>query len=219
MDANEIIGDMRRQLTELRDKGESVVPLERLERYCDVVEKNISASIEHIKMGHASGLETMRLEHLNKLEEFKVQRTADIEGYKARVAAYLESFKSTIDAGREALKVVVLINGGAAVVLVGFLGSVASRDRAGPLGLALTDPLASFGVGLVCGAVGFGVRYLAQGLFTGFDLTLTRRTAGWTFNVLSIALAIAAYSCFVWGLWSAKAAFVSHFAMLPAPTS
>lgn len=79
-----------------------------------------------------------------------------------RIKMVLEGDRLVTEAGREALRSALLINGGAAVALLAFLGAVLSKENLGRLGLAMIGPLASFAVGVFFAALGFGVRYLSQ---------------------------------------------------------
>jgi hypothetical protein len=53
----------------------------------------------------------------------------------------------------------VLINGGAVVSLLGFMGATISKGLSSSLGANLTHPLLYFGIGVLAGALAFGGRY------------------------------------------------------------
>jgi hypothetical protein len=64
---------------------------------------------------------------------------------------------------------------------------------------SMRTPLLRFGVGVLLGALAFGVRYLSQALFA-----LDKKRAGQIANSISIALAVAGYVVFGWGLAGAS---------------
>ena len=77
----------------------------------------------------------------------------------------LQAFEATIASGQSALKTGVLINGGAAVALLAFLGSTSSRTgSATPLVhlRLLSVALLCFGAGVLASAFAAGFVYLAQ---------------------------------------------------------
>jgi hypothetical protein len=105
------------------------------------------------------------------------------------------------------LKAAVLINGGGSVALLSFLGAATSRGMPGPLGLAMTLPLACFGAGVLLAAVGFGARYGAQ-----VQYRLQHWSAGNAFNRSAIAAGVLAYAAFGVGVTAVFLAFRGQFA-------
>lgn len=71
----------------------------------------------------------------------------------------METYRSLITISIEALKVLVLLNGGAIVALLAYLGQVEARHELASL---VAFPLRLFVVGLVLGALGFVGSYLTQ---------------------------------------------------------
>ncbi len=174
MEAKEVIDDLRSALKEVEDLHKDTVSIIALNKYLSELEKRSDESLEFRKMEHESSLAY----------------------YNAQMTDRIEMFRSVIEAGREALKAVVLINGGAAVAALGFIGAIFSRAAPSALGLGLASSLLLFGSGVLAAAVGFGVRYLAQWCYAS-DLEGT----GHTFNGLSILLVIAAYALFGCGVY------------------
>lgn len=69
-----------------------------------------------------------------------------------------------ISIATEGIKTLVLLNGGAIVALLGFLGQVANRKEQAPEAYC---PLALFVLGLICACVCYFTSYLTQ--FTLFN--------------------------------------------------
>jgi len=116
-----------------------------------------------------------------------------------------ESFKGAFEAGKEPLKAAMLINGGAAVVLLNFLGSV-SKEGHKALGLALTAPLLAFACGVVLAGVAFAGRYSAQVYYT-----LGSEVAGRRWHWVAAITAGVSFAAFMFGVWEAFLAFRAHF--------
>lgn len=184
METKEVIAKIKADLADVKTQGKSSVAIEALERYLANLDKDAVDSLE-----------------LRKLE---YQRT--LAHYDAQAKSDVEMFKSVIAAGKEALTATLLINGGAVVALLGFLGAVMSKSDWEAFGLRLTIPLLSFGSGVLFGALGFGVRYCSQ-----FFYAVQYRKIGNLFNALSSLLAIAAYSVFGYGVFVTYSAFTAHF--------
>jgi len=184
METKEAIDKFKSDLAEVKAQGQSTVAIEALENYLGGLEKDASLSFE-----------------MRKLE---YQQT--LAHYDAQTKSQLEMFKSVIDAGKEALNATLLINGGAVVAFLGFLGSMLSKGGSEALGLKLTIPLLFFGFGVLFGALGFGFRYCAQ-----FTYARQWIKAGHIFNVISVLFATAAYTAFGYGVYVAYSAFTTHF--------
>jgi hypothetical protein len=184
METKEAIDKFKKDLAAIKAEGHDIVRIEALENYLAELEKGATESAEH-----------RRLEY---------QR--DLAFYEAQNKANLEMFRSVISSAKEALNAVVLINGGAVVVFLGFLGAMLSRGGSEQLGLKLTLPLALFGFGVLFGALGFGTRYCSQ-----FSYSKKWTKAGHIFSGLSTFLAFLAYLVFGFGVYTAYVAFTGHF--------
>ena len=127
---------------------------------------------------------------------------------------HAEMFKAVIESGLSALKAAILINGGAAVALLAFLGSIASRQGApgveliGPMSLAMMKFF--FGVGVAGAAL--GSRYLSQAFYAE---QLRHPAQKWTLWLALVFLGIAiiagatSFCLFFWGGCLASAVFQS----------
>jgi hypothetical protein len=73
-----------------------------------------------------------------------------------------ETYKSLIAISVEALKLLVLVNGGAAIALLAYLGSFASRASAGVSPPNLVWPLSFYSLGVFVTVLAFGISYVTQ---------------------------------------------------------
>lgn len=126
-------------------------------------------------------------------------------------AGALEMFKSTLEAGQTALKILLSVNGGAAVALLAFLGTLqgkASLPGAVPT-RAIADAMAFFIGGVGFSALAAAARYLVQ-FFGMRHLHLARgqKTSAWlkaglTFNIVSVLAGLGSMAGFFIGGWLA----------------
>lgn len=186
MDPQESLILLRRSLADLQKAGRHVLPIARIEEYLD-----------RLAAAPAQSPEARALEHERNLAHFE-----------ATAQSSIEMFKSVIDAGKEALKAAMLINGGAVVALLGFMGAVISKGLSNKLGLALTTPLIAFGAGVLAAGLAFGFRYISQAIYSSRHLTV-----GHVVNGISTLLAVISFALFAFGLYGAYQAFSHEFAL------
>src|SRR5436190_8712498 len=114
----------------------------------------------------------------------------------------LETYKSMIAIGTEALKALQLINGGAIVALLAYLGQVPDRGHLAPLA---AKPLALFLGGLVAATLGFLGTYLTQlTLLNEFFKGVTFRGPkhmSWLY--LTVGIALSSLALFALGSFAA----------------
>ncbi|KZZ30084.1 hypothetical protein A3754_21730, partial [Alcanivorax sp. HI0083] len=63
-----------------------------------------------------------------KLEQIRAQLQANVEDRKAQQSSALEMFRSVITAGQNAIKTSLLMNGGATIALLAFLGKLTTEN-------------------------------------------------------------------------------------------
>jgi hypothetical protein len=137
------------------------------------------------------------------------KHSSDLTYYNAQVAFevanYTESFKAVIQAGQTALKSAILINGGAAVALLAFIGSLWSSSPSIKVVESLSSSMQFFVFGVLSSAIATGIVYLAQ------YANMLKKS--WTFRILnfiSIILVIFSYICFVTGSYYGFQAFLKQ---------
>ena len=136
--------------------------------------------------------------------------------------------EAAIKASETALRTAILINGGAAVSVLAFIGGLASKDIVKIDRLSdIASSLLIFALGVALAAAGLGFSYcthfLSAGVINtygrGFDhpyVTSGLKTPKWirwrnTAHVLGFIAGIAALGFFIWGMFSVRAA-ISHLA-------
>jgi hypothetical protein len=186
---------LRGALEKIKQQGNETILIADLIAYLDTVQE--SPVVDH----SAANAELSRRTEIWKTE------------HAGRIATSIEMFKSVIEAGLTAIKSVMLVNGGAAVALLAFLGNISARqdrpdaDLVGGMSLAM---LTFFG-GAGCAVAATLTRYLAQA-FYGWYSDYDRRWLFWTghfWTGTAIALTFMSLLSFLFGGILAYSAFRS----------
>lgn len=150
----------------------------------------------------------MRIEELSaaQLEHYKAQLAVWVEKQKEQSSLTVEGFKSVITAGQNALRAAILVNGGAAVAILAYIGKLSVEAEGQVSHFAL--PLLLFVVGTLTVAVGSGVTYLSQWFY--FGGVPWKEKVGFWLNLVAIGLGLTSYGLFGAGTWSAYVAFKGY---------
>ncbi len=138
-------------------------------------------------------------QHRNQLEQHRIQ-----------TEVWVASVNATVTFAGAAIKGLLLINGGAAVAILAFLGHLAATPGTNPAQLETLGPaLLAFGWGTLAGAMTAGSAYLSQICFSEVSKSGSRpvRVAGEIFRLTAVALASFGYGVFIYGLYTAVSAF------------
>jgi hypothetical protein len=181
----------------------------------------ISETREAVLRTQAAGVKAIdpeRLLDLLDLMEDEVDETltnltdtvtqANLEKYKAELATWtaqtqhvsnweLESFKQVISLGQSAIKSITLINGGAAIALLAFIGHLTSSTVTNLQILPFAESLRFFVNGVFFSALASGTTYLSQN-FYDYDGKWNRRF-GITLHILTVAIVALAFLAFFKG--------------------
>ncbi|MFQ5673262.1 MAG: hypothetical protein ACE5G9_09215 [Nitrospinales bacterium] len=107
----------------------------------------------------------------------------------------IASIKASVDLAGIAIKSALLINGGATVAILAFLGNFLSKDAQKTVVLnALASPLGYFSLGVVTAAIGSGLAYCSQRSYLE-----EWNKAGICFNLLAVIFIVATYGAFIFG--------------------
>jgi len=135
MDASAVIRAVRQSMVELQQRGQFVVNITALGKYLDALEHQVAYS---------------RAESATDVQVRIAQAQMQHSGWMQTAHEVQDSAKST-------LNTVMLINGGAAVAVLGLVGTANSLRVANLMSLPLLD----FGLGVLAGAICFATRYFS----------------------------------------------------------
>lgn len=126
--------------------------------------------------------------------------------------------ETNVGLGQSFFRSCILINGGAAIAILGFVASVARADE-GYAGMitGVATALMLFAWGLMAAMAGIGCSYfMGATAINGLSARSSSvercfNVANSVFHVLAVAAAVTAAVCFLRGAWAVKAAVLSGF--------
>lgn len=83
----------------------------------------------------------------------------------------------------------LVINGGAVVALLGVMSNLAGKADGAQLARYLALPLLEFGIGVLCSALGFALRYLSQACYAGDGAHSEKYGDGFRYTAIFAAFA------------------------------
>lgn len=148
VDATDAISHIREVLAEAKKSGSNSIQIHAFDEFLEAFGERAQATDPEVAK----------------------RRTAiEVEQIKYRASAELELFKAVIEAGQTAIKSALLINGGAAVTLLAFLGNLLTKPTSTvPTSAIVTDigfALLIFVASVGAAGVASGIRYFAQVCF------------------------------------------------------
>lgn len=189
MGAKQFAKELKAAIADIKAKGAAAVPCDNLIAYLDQVLS--SSEPDHPQV---------------EIERFKASLQNWIESNRQVHESQLEMFRSVITSGQGAIKSSFLLNGGAAVAMLAFIGHLAQFEAAKVPAFAAC--LVPFAFGVLAIAVTSGSTYLSQWFYASARQWGQR--VGFWLNVLCIIFGLASYAFFIWGLFSTYHAFIKY---------
>ena len=190
MKASEAIDDLQKALDDLIARNEKTVSIDALNNYLSLLRKDAENSHE-----------IDRIQHEKEQSQFVDASQRNIAAYNAQISMSLEMFKSVIVTGQAALKSSMIINGGAALALLTFIGHALSSPSFNTPIKGIVSALLIFCAGVLGSGVAAGTTYLSQ-LSYSADKALWRKIGG-VFHILTTCLVIIAYFLFGYASYTA----------------
>ncbi|MCH7888334.1 MAG: hypothetical protein IIA00_03545 [Proteobacteria bacterium] len=117
----------------------------------------------------------------------------------------IEMFRSVMPFASMSLRAPLLINGGAATVLLAFIGHIVTTEGMDSAAITGVIPaMRAFLAGLFSGALAVGSAYASQ-----LSYKHERLKVGVPFHILTVVLFLVSIVAFLWGAWSATTVFLS----------
>jgi hypothetical protein len=139
------------------------------------------------------------------LERLKAQLQILVEAHKSSHASDLEMFRSVIQSGQNAVKTSFLMNGGASVAILAFIGKLTESNK--PSIPLFAETLTLFVTGVFLISVTAGITYLSQWFYA--DDSPRKQLAGFILNLSAILVGLGSYGMFIWGMKAAYNSFLS----------
>ena len=143
MEPTEALEIVRRDLKEIRESGQTSIDIQLLDNYLISVQT---------RAGESLAVKVLAAE--NQVAANQMQNEIN-----------LRSWQAVIDAGRRVVSSIILINGGAAVAVLSFIGAAAVKPEIGTLVSLLRLPLLDFGLGVLAGLITLALAYLGQAAY------------------------------------------------------
>lgn len=191
MDTDELLRELRAELDLVEKQGQAQVPVLGLRRFLAELEAGAGNSAEHRRQVHEG-----TLAHYSAKNQFE-----------------LEMFKSVLETGKSAIDALLIINGGAVVVLLSMLSNLAKESNGDELARYLAMPLLQFGLGVLCAAATFALRYFSQDAYTASEEFGDKfHKLGDRIKYIAIAAGVSGYVFFGLGIANAYRAVTFAFA-------
>lgn len=154
----------------------------------------------------------------DSLEKWKVEierYKCELEKWKTDTQCSMIMYQQVNMQGQAAMKAALLINGGASVAMLAFIGTAMNNDTNNPLLLKLCFSMLMFIAGVLSIAFAFGVTYLAvfavaSETETDADQSGKKAFKWWPIlNTIAIILVIIGYMLFITGSLNAYCAFTN----------
>jgi len=188
----DLLHRIRNDVAEVKADGHESIRAEALDAYLAEVQNSASLTKE----------ERDRL-HQGQLEHFKAQHASNLAHYAATIQVEVAMLKAVIGYGVETLKAAMLVNGGAAVAVLGFLSAAATKTPPPSAMLAyLPLALVYFATGALVAGMAVGVTYISQALFAA-----KWNRAGARVRWIAVAFVVGSYLAFALGAARAYMAF------------
>ena len=146
-----------------------------------------------------------------------VDRTrANNERFKIRTDYRSQQNTAMLDAligfANGAIKSLVLLNGGAAVAVLAFLGHITASENPGTQvqSFQLVPALVAFAVGAALGALTAATAYLSQMFFYELRTQALKKRWGEALRRVSIVIVVLGYACFGYGIYKAAVVFSTN---------
>ena len=193
MRTENLIGELRKIFSEMKNNGQTAVAISILETYFNDIEKIINDPQSQLSEKQLHELTLKQLEINN--EKWKVQT-------ESRTAFGIELFRAVIEAGQTAIKSLILMNGGAAIALLAFLGNLLSRPpNVGDTVLIakINTAMLIFLGGVALAGMTSAIRYISQALYADIDIPHRGDLA----RNIAVLLAFGSIGAFLWGGYTA----------------
>ena len=127
-------------------------------------EPNEAVLVEQLRQEFDQRMRVAEERWRREMDEWRAKFEAERDKTKAENTIQLEVSKATCIAGQGALKTTIIMNGGASVALLAFIGNtwIHKGDGVAMLSIALF----LFAAGVLSGCAATGVTYLAQSIAT-----------------------------------------------------
>ena len=190
MKSAEVIETLRGAIASTKATGVKQVSIADLEEFSARLAETVSKTPADVAAGDAA------------MEAYRADLSAWVSSRQQHHEHNLEILRATITTGQSALKSALLINGGAAVALLAFLGSAWSSNKTVEAPSEITLALLLYVFGVLSAAVAAGATYLSQAGY-GNEFRKASKCVGYIGHVLAVLGVLGSYILFGRASWLA----------------
>ncbi len=196
MNAHDIIQITREAISDAEKRGVTAISPESLNQLLSNLEKAIDP---HPSADCGPDV---------RVERYKAELEIWVAQFQHSHSIQVEMFRAVVMAGQSAMQSVVLINGGAAVALLAFLGHAISTKASAVFVQPIANALYLFVIGVLYGSLAMGSTYVSQSLYA---IDINRRgPLAILFHALTVLLTVLAYVWFFRGACHAISGFHTY---------
>ena len=189
MKNRDLLEIIRSEIQAAISRGQKDMPLKALDDYL--------AGLVAVASDDIGGLDEVML------EKYRAKIQTDLAVYSQQESQRLELLRSVSSSAHEAVRSSILINGGAAVALLAFIGHLASIGE-NELVVGFASSLVGFVSGILAATLAYGFVYFAQLAFYRGSINV-----GSWLRVVTVVFVLGSLGLFVYGSYSAYRIFLS----------
>lgn len=195
MNSSELLYQIKKDVNDAKNNGSEIIPVDNLLNYLSGFDVNVNAQLNEIN-----------------LEGYKHQNSTQLEIMKIENNFQIESFKAAINIGANACKTFLIMNGGAAIALLAFLGNIWNKSSSTEAASAVAAALFLFCGGVVLAGLCSGLSYFSQCLFAASNLGTQKGYLwfGHAINTLACLAGAGSIAIFAYGSYSAYQSMIAQ---------
>lgn len=190
MKSSEVIQVLKESVATTKAKGVEHVPIENLEAFADELQDVVKKTPDDVAAGEAA------------MEEYRAHLTTWASSSQYQYDKSLEMLRAVITVGQSALKSALLINGGAAVALLAFIGKIWGQVDTQPVLGVLSVALNCYVFGVLSAAMACGATYFSQAGYSD-EFGRASHRVGVVGHVAAVVFVFGGYALFGTGSWIA----------------
>lgn len=190
MKSAEVIEALQGAIASTKQSGVKQVSVADLEAFSARLAETVARTPADVAAGEAA------------MEAYRADLSAWVSSRQQNHEHNLEMLRATITTGQSALKSALLINGGAAVALLAFIGNVWSSANTSRVLPEISTALLLYVFGVLAAAIAAGATYFSQAGY-GEEFGKASIYVGRIGHVLAVLGVLTSYALFGWASWLA----------------
>lgn len=175
MTTDEILAELDKATSAVEEKGLKSVKVANLKKFNALMRE-----------WHEEDKKAGEIDHATRIEKFRAELTDWLEERKRQHEGQLEMIRNVVTSGQAAMRTTLLINGGAAVALLAFVGHLVELPESAVKISDIARAMSLFVGGVLSGAVAIAITYL-NNLAASQEMVRTANVLNWFAIVSGLA--------------------------------